>query len=130
MAVGLRLGHCPERRAGRLRGALQPILASGRLRQGCRVRCGGNALTSPSPTLETLLELGFEDRPPVIQVPPTMRWMVPQVHQFPIASVCYWFADFDLVASPTLNSFNVPVIGMTGYRGDDRSLSIIEGQIP
>ena len=87
-------------------------------------------MTSPSPTLETLLELGFEDRPPAIQVSTSMRWMVPQVHQSSLVSVCYRFTDFDLVASPTLNSFNVPVVGLTGYRGDDRSLSIIEGQIP
>ena len=87
-------------------------------------------MTSPSPTLETLLELGFEDRPPVIQIPPSMRWMVPQGHQSPSVSVCWRFADFDLVASLTLNSFNVLVVGLTGYRGDDRSLSIMEGQIP
>ena len=87
-------------------------------------------MSNASPTLGTLLELGFEDRPPVLQVPPSMRWMVPQGHQSPLVSVCYKFADFDLVASPTLNNFNVPVVGLTGYRGDDRSLSIIEGQIP
>ncbi len=81
-------------------------------------------------TLEILLDLSFEDRPPVIQVPPSMRWMVPQMHQSPLVSVCYRFADFDLVASPTLNSFNVPVVELTGYRGDDRGLSIVEGQIP
>ena len=94
------------------------------------MRYRGKALTNPCPTLETLLELGFEDRPPVMQVAPSIRWMVPQVHQSPLVSVCYRFADFDLVASPTLNSFNVPVVGLTGYREDDRSVSIIEGQIP
>ena len=77
--------------------------------------------------MQTLLELGFEDLPPVIQV---QCWMVPQAHQYPLVSVCYRFADFDLVASPTLNSFNVPVVELFGYRGDGRSLSTIEGQIP
>ena len=87
-------------------------------------------MSDPCPTLDSLIALGFEDRPPVIQVQPSIRWMVPQVHQSPLVSVCYRFADFDLVASPTLNSFNVPVVELIGYCGDDRSLSIIEGQIP
>ena len=87
-------------------------------------------MSASCPTLEILLELGFEDRPPIIQVAPSMRWMVPQVHRSPLVSVCYRFTDFDLVASPTLNSFNVPVVELTGYRGDERNLSVIEGQIP
>ena len=81
-------------------------------------------------TLEILLALGFEDRPPEIRVKHATRWMVPQGHRFPSVSVCYGFTEFDLVASPTLNSFNVPVIELTGYREDRRSLSIIQGQIP
>lgn len=77
-----------------------------------------------------LLELGFEDRPPAIQVEPSTRWMVPQVHRTPSVSICYRFAEFDLVARPMLNSFNVPVIELTGYLEDQRDLSIIQGQIP
>lgn len=81
-------------------------------------------------TLEALLDLGFEDRPPAIQVAPSTRGLVPQTHRSPSVSVCYGFPEVDLVASPALNSFNVPVIELTGYREDRHSLSIIEGQIP
>ena len=87
-------------------------------------------MSSTCPTLEVLLELGFEDRPPEIKVSPSVDWMIPKAHRDPLVSVCHMFAEIDLVASPTLNSFNVPVVELTGYHEDRQSLSIIEGQIP
>lgn len=64
------------------------------------------------------------------QVSPSTSSMVPQVHRSPSASFCYRFAEFDLVASSTLNSGIVPAIELTGFLEDGSDLVIIQGQIP
>ena len=87
-------------------------------------------MNGPYPTLEVLLQLGFEDRPPFIQIPPSSQWMVPRTLRSPSVSVCYPFADFDLVASPEMKRFGQYVVRLTGVRDTRRSLEFVEGEIP
>ena len=87
-------------------------------------------MSSPYPTLEVLLELGFEDRPPLIQVPQSVGWMVPAHLRSPSVSVCYRFADFDLVARPETRTIGHIVVALSGVRYTGRDLSMIEAEIP
>lgn len=89
-----------------------------------------NKLSGPYPTLEVLLDLGFEDRPPFIQIPPSLQWMVPTTLRSPSVNVCYPFAGFDLVACPEIKRFGQYVVRLTGVRDTRRSLEFIEGEIP
>ena len=87
-------------------------------------------MSGPWPTLEILLELGFEDRPPVTQVQSSSLWMVPDQLRSPLVSVCCRFALFDLVASPGMNTFGAHVVLLSGVVETTRTLAFIEGQIP
>ena len=87
-------------------------------------------MSGPYPTLEILLELGFEDRPPVTQVQPSLRWMVPSRLRRPLVSVCYRFAHLDLVACPEMNTFRQYGVLLSGVRYTGRTLSFVEGEIP
>ncbi len=87
-------------------------------------------MSGPCPTLEVLLELGFEDRPPATQVPASVSWMVPGRLRSPSVSVCYQFAHFDLVACPEMKTFGRIVVTLSGVRYSARTLSMIEGEIP
>ena len=87
-------------------------------------------MSGPCPTLEILLDLGFEDRPPVTQIPPSLSWMVPKRLRSPLVSVCYRFAHLDLVASPDMNTFGQHVVQLGGVRYTGRTLAIVEGEIP
>ncbi len=87
-------------------------------------------MSGPCATLEILLELGFEDRPPVIQISPTLCWMVPEHIRSPLVSVCYRFDNFDLVASPLTKTFGQDVVQLSGVLEAPRSLTEIQGEIP
>lgn len=87
-------------------------------------------MSGPCPTLEILLELGFEDRPPVTQISPSLRWMVPEHIRSPLVSVCYRFTNFDLVASPLIKTFGRDVVQLSGVLEAPRSLTEIQGEIP
>ena len=81
-------------------------------------------------TLDILLELGFEDRPPVIRVSPSSVWMVPEQIRSPLVSVCYPFANFDLVASPVTKTFGREVVQLSGVIESKRSWTEIWSEIP
>ena len=87
-------------------------------------------MSGPCATLEILLELGFEDRPPVIQISPTLRLLVPEHIRSPLVSVCYRFDNFDLVASPLTKTFGQDVVQLSGVLEAPRSLTEIQGEIP
>ena len=87
-------------------------------------------MNGPCPTLETLLELGFEDRPPVTQVASSSLWMVPKRLRSPLTSVCYRFSHLDLVACPEMNTFGQYVVLLRGVVETRRTLSFVEGEIP
>ena len=87
-------------------------------------------MSAQRPTLELLLELGFEDRPPVIRISPSSLWMVPEHVRSPLVSVCYGFANFDLVASPLTKMFGREVVQLSGVIEAPRSLTEIQGEIP
>ena len=81
-------------------------------------------------TLESLIELGFEDRPPVTQVTASLPVLVPGRLGSPLVSVCYRFANLDLVASPEMNRYGLYVVLLTGAFETARTLTIIESEIP
>ena len=87
-------------------------------------------MSGPSPTLDILLELGFEDRPPVTHVSPSSVWMVPKHVRSPLMSVCYPFANFDLVASPVTKMFGQEVVQLNGVIESKRSWTEIQSEIP
>ncbi len=87
-------------------------------------------MSSSSSTLETLLELGFEDRPPEIQISPASRWMVPEHIRSPVVSVCYRFDNFDLVASPMTKRSGQEVVQLNGVIETPRSWTEVQGEIP
>ena len=66
----------------------------------------------------------------MIRVPQSVSWMVPARLRSPSVSVCYRFADFDLVASPEMKTIGHIVVALHGVRCTGRELSIIEGEIP
>ena len=95
-----------------------------------RMCSGGGKVSGPCPTLDILLELGFEDRPPATQISPSISWMVPEHVRSPLVTVCYRFADFDLVASPLTKMFGREVVQLSGVIESSRSLTEIRGEIP
>ncbi len=82
------------------------------------------------PTLEVLLELGFEDRPPQTQVSPEVSWIVPEALRSPSVGVCYRFEHVDVVARPVMKSIGRFVVELSGVRSTSRQLSFVEGEIP
>ena len=87
-------------------------------------------MSGPSTTLEILLELGFEDRPPVTRVSPSSLWMVPSHVRSPSISVCYPFANFDLIASPVTTVFGREAVQLSGVIESGRSWTEVQGEIP
>ncbi len=87
-------------------------------------------MSGPSTTLELLLELGFEDRPPTTHVSPSSLWMVPEHIRSPLISVCYPFANFDLVASPVTKMFGREVVQLSAVIESKRSWTEIQSEIP
>ena len=87
-------------------------------------------MSSSWSTLEVLLELGFEDRPPETQVSPEASWLVPEAFRSPSTSVCYRFEHFDLVASHEMKYIGRFVVALRGVRSTSREVSFVEGEIP
>ena len=79
-----------------------------------QARHGGNELSSPCPTLDALVELGFERRQP----------------RGGAETVGYSFVHFDVVGRHGMNRFGRYVVLISGVRHTERTISIIDIEIP